>query len=252
MLPRPVPSPRCFAVVVAGVILLASAGSARADLISFSGSRDRAEDPVSFSGTMEVIPPGAGTSTVLKITLDNTTSTGDAVKYGYITGFGFNLPSGMTATNTTTGTPFHFLNAADHRTNLQGGEFDYAFSLSPSQLHTVSSSVINQGIDAGDSPVTFTMELSGSGSATVTAAQIIEELSNGSGSKRVPFSVRFRSTNTNKYKGKDGPDGDKVPLSHWEDITPPPPSNAVPAPPGVVLAGLGVGGLLLGRLRSRK
>jgi hypothetical protein len=246
MLPRPASLHR-LAAMVAVIISLASSSSARADIISFSGSRG-GTDPVSFSGTMEVTPPGAGTSAVLKITLDNTTSTGDAVRYGYITGFGFNLPSGITASNTTTGTNFFFLNAKDHKTGLQGGEFDYAFSLSSTELHTVNSSVISKGIDAGDAPVTFTMTLAGSGVEGLTAAEIIEELS---ASPKVPFSVRFRSTNTSKYKGQDSPDGDKVPVKTWEDITPTS-NNAVPAPPAVVLAGVGFGCLLVGRFRLRR
>jgi hypothetical protein len=240
-----------FRLLVAAGIFLAFAGSARADTINFAGNRgstsNPASDPVSFSGSLEVVATST-TSATLKITLDNTTSVGDAVQYGFITGFGFNLPTGITATNTTTGSPFFLLNAASHSTSLQGGEFDYAFSLSSSQLHTVNSGVINQGIDAGDAPATFTANLSGAGAGALTAAQIMAELS---APTAVPFSVRFRSTNPGtgpgQYQGLNDPDGDKVPVS---SVTQPP--KPVPAPPGIVLAGVGFGALLLGRLRFRR
>lgn len=242
---RPVRLIRPLVAAVATFALLASAGSTRADTVSFAGSRG-GTDPVSFSGTLEVTAPGAGTSAALKITLSNTTSTGDAVNYGFITGFGFNVPSvNITgATGSSSDTDFKFLNAASHSTSLQGGEFDYAFSTSSTQLHTVSSSQIPLGLAAGQS-ATFLVNLTGTGLSGLTAAQIIQELS---APTAVPFSVRFRSTNTYKYQGKDGPDGDKVPVSSVNY----PPNNAVPAPPGVVLAGVGFGCLLLGRIRLRR
>ena len=83
MLPRPNLRFHRLAVVVAG-LLLTSAGTARADVINFTGSRS-GTDPVSFAGTMEVTSTGS-TSALLKITLDNTTSSGDAVNFGFITG----------------------------------------------------------------------------------------------------------------------------------------------------------------------
>lgn len=239
--------PRSFHrfTAVAAALLLGSAGSARADLITFSGSRG-GTDPVSFSGTMEL------TGSTLKITLDNTTSSGDAVSYGYITGFGFNLPINVTATPVGNTSPFNFLSGSNpnQSTTLQpnSGSFDYAFSLSPTQLHTagvLTNTQIAQGIDAGDTPVTFTLLLSGNLTG-LTAAQIIQESTSGGRE----LSVRFRSTNNTKYSGSYG-DGDKVETTYWKDITPPPPSG-VPAPPGLVLAGMGIGGLLLGRLRLRR
>ncbi|MCS6866800.1 MAG: hypothetical protein RMJ56_08840 [Gemmataceae bacterium] len=224
-------------------VVVSFASTARADLISFSGSGGRSSTPVSFSGTMEYTPLST-TSATLTITLKNTTSFGNAVQFGYITGFGFNLPTGVTASNTTSGSPFFFLNATDHATNLQGGEFDYAFSLSSSQLHTVNSADISKGLAAGQS-ATFTVALSGTGLHLLSAQQIIQELSNGTGSQQVPFSVRFRSTNTNRYKGLSSPDGDKVPVD-LGCVT------VIPAPPGALLASFGIGGVLLGRWWRRR
>jgi len=89
--------------------------------------------------------------------------------------------------------------------------------------------------------------LTGTGLQNLTAAQIMAELS---ASPSVPFSVRFRSTNDYKYQGTAPPDGDKVPVKNVYPDTPP--VNGVPAPPGVVLAGLGFGCMLLGRIRFRK
>src|SRR4051812_47353816 len=110
MLSRPRLSIR-LAAVAAG-LLLAPVSPARADSVTFNGSRT-GTDPVSFSGSLSVSAPGAGTSAVLTFTLKNTTSTGDAVNYGYITGFGFNVPSlNITgASGTSTDTDFKFLKA---------------------------------------------------------------------------------------------------------------------------------------------
>lgn len=240
---------------VATALLCASVSAAQADTIEFWGSRT-GTDPVSFGGTMSVTSTSAS-SAQLKITLDNTTSSGDALTRGYITGFGFNLPTGILAANATTGagTIFNFLTGASSQsTSLQpnSGEFDYAFSLHPTQLHTagvLTTSQIQQGIAASTAPVTFTVNLSGTGAGALTAEQIIQELTGGSVPRE--FSVRFRSSDTSKYSGSYG-DGDKVEISDWkkvEDTTKP---KGVPAPPGLVLAGMGFGCVLLGRLRIRR
>ena len=113
-----------------------------------------------------VTAAGSGTSASIQVSLTNTTSIGDAVDYGFITGFGINVPSlhitGVSGSSSDS--DFHFLTAAANTTSLQGGEFDYAFSTSSSQLHTVSPSQIPLGLAAGES-ATFTINLTGTGLA---------------------------------------------------------------------------------------
>lgn len=242
MLFRPVRPVRPLAVAVAGLALLLSAATGRADTVSFTGGVGGAT-PVSFSGTLDVVAPGSGTSAAITVTLKNTTpGSSAAATYGFITGFGLNVPNNLTvtgATGSSTDTDFKLLTAAANATGLQGGEFDYAFSTNASQLHTVTNAQIPLGLGAGQS-ATFVLNLVGSGLSGLTAAQIIQELS--APSPAVPFSVRFRSTNTTLYPGGNSPDGDKVPLD-VKSVKP------VPAPPGAVLAAVGVGALALRRFR---
>lgn len=234
--------------VVAALALFATAGPARADTATFTGGRGGV-DPVAFSGELNVRSTGT-TTAVLTVTLKNTTSTGDALTAGFITGFGFNLPAGVTAGSpTTTDADFKLLNGSASTTFLQGGAFDYAFSLG-NELHTVdrgryNPALLAKGLGAGQS-ATFSVAISGAGAGSLTAATILAEKSAGSGTSAVPFSVRFRSTNTGIYKGLDDPDGDKVALDPKSVKT-----NPVPAPPGVVLASIGFGGLMVSRLRRR-
>lgn len=241
--------------VAAALALFASAGTSRADTITFTGgtTATAANDQVSFSGTMDVKATSTTTS-VLTVTLKNTTGpTSDAAKYGFITGFGFNVPTGITAgTPTTTDADFKLLNGSSATTYLQGGAFDYAFSIG-NELHTVdrnlssaaSVALISKGLGAGQS-ATFSVVLTGTGAGSLTAANLIKELS---ASPSVPFSVRFRSTNAGtyagEYQGTAPPDGDKVPVD-LKTVKP------VPAPPAVVLASIGFGGLMVSRLRRRK
>lgn len=241
------------AAVVAALALAVSAGSARADYVDFSGTRT-GTDPVSFSGRLELGPitgTGATTTAVLKITLNNTTSTGDAKTVGYITGFGFNVPNNVVASApVVSDSDFKFLTNGPQTTTLQGGAFDYAFSTKATQLHTVDFNQIALGLAAGTT-ATFQVTLTGTGVTGLTAAKLINEYSADPG---VRLSARFRSTNTGIYKGSIG-DGDKVQINTVvvpPPPPPPPPPGAVPAPPGLVLAGMGFGALLLRRRMGAK
>jgi hypothetical protein len=232
---------RPLSVAIAAIALAIAPGLAKADVVSFTGSTT-GSDPVSYSGSISVTP-GAGTSATVQISLTNTTSTGDAVQYGYITGFGFNVPGSTTVSGTpsATDTDFKFLTAAANTTSLQAGEFTYAWSTNASQLHTVATSEISKGLAAGQS-ATFTVTLNNA--AGLTAAAI----ANATAPAGAPFSVRFRSTNTSLYLGHNSPDGDKVPFT----ITPSqPPPSGVPAPAGLVLGLIGAG-CFIGRNHRRK
>jgi len=233
-------------MALAALALAVAPGFAKADLVNFTGAGGTSGDPVKYSGSMSVTPGGA-TSATIQITLTNTTSSGDAVQYGYITGFGFNVPGTTTASGVSSDTDFKFLtgSSSSQATNLQAGEFSYAFSTSATQLHSVGSTEITKGLAAGQS-ATFTVTVNGANAGSLTAAAIAAANSPAN----APFSVRFRSTNTYKYSGKVG-DGDKVPFTYT--VVPPtqPPTGAVPAPAGLVLGLIGAG-CFFGRNIRRK
>ena len=234
-------------IALAAFALIAAPSLAHADTINFFGNGGVAATPVSYTGKIDVTTAGGGTSAAIKVTLTNTTTTGGAATYGFITGFGLNIPTlNVTgATGSSTDTDFKFLTASANTTSLQGGEFDYAFSTNASQLHTVATSEISKGLGSNQS-ATYTINLTGTGLGGLTALQIIKELSASPG---VPLSVRFRSTNTAFYQGGNSPDGDKVPSYYTAPLPPPP--GAVPAPAGLLLGIIGVG-CLLGRSVRRK
>jgi len=245
---------RLTAVLIAGVVLLAAASTARADAMTFTGSQSSTTSSgtsvAQVNGTVDVT--ATTTSAVIKFSLTNNAS-GPAATYGYITGFGFNLPNTVSVATLKTGTgtssdpDFKLLNYANGgvQTSLQAGSFDYAFSTSSTVLHTVTGPEILKGIAPGET-TTFVLTVTGSGLSGLTAAQVIQDTSVAAGGA-APFSVRFRSTNPTAYQGLKNPDGDKVP------VTPVPPKpGVVPAPPGAVLAGLGMGCMILGRFRLRR
>ena len=238
--------PRSLSLALAALALAIAPGLAKADVVNFTGmstsvatASNPVADPVSFSGSITVTP-GSSTTATITVSLTNTTSTGDAVQYGYITGFGFNVPVATTATGSSTNANFHLLNAAANQTNLQAGEFSYAFSTDPNVLHTVTNPEITLGLKAGQS-ATFTINVTGAGAGSLTAASIAAATAPAG----APFSVRFRSTSTLYYPGNNSPDGDKVPFT----ITAAP--HGVPAPAGLVLGLIGAG-CFLGRKIRRK
>jgi hypothetical protein len=218
--------------MIAAVALAISPNLAKADVVYFTGSTT-GSDPVSYSGSITVTP-GSGTSATVQVSLTNTTSVGDAVQYGYITGFGFNVPGSTTVaagSASATDTDFKFLTAAANTTSLQAGEFSYAWSTNSSQLHTVATSEISKGLAAGQT-ATFTVTLNNAAGLTAAAIAAATQPAGA------PFSVRFRSTKTSKYQGHNSPDGDKVPFT----VTPSsPPPSSVPAPAGLVLGLIGAG-----------
>ncbi|VTR90998.1 Uncharacterized protein OS=Singulisphaera acidiphila (strain ATCC BAA-1392 / DSM 18658 / VKM B-2454 / MOB10) GN=Sinac_1598 PE=4 SV=1 [Gemmata massiliana] len=244
-------------LAIAGLMLLASAGSARADLISFTGGGSAAH-PSSYSGSIEV-KNQTTTSAVIEVKLTNTSTNAfnSSAANGFITGFAFNNPgtaakgniTGVTSFsasyNPATGQAFQLVNATpSSNLNLGSlfGKFDFAASVG-STLHT--SGTASNGLSVGETG-TFTFVVSGTNLTNLTAANLLSELSTG-GSQDTPFVVRFRGYNTPKLPY--GGDGDKVPLGSI--TTPPCPPNGVPAPPGLVLAGMGAGCLMLGRLRRK-
>jgi hypothetical protein len=251
------PRPAHLRLLLAAVALLAAPAAARADQVTFTGSASSSvgSSVASYSGTLDVQTNTVGSTTtaVITVTLKNT-STGGAATNGFITGFGFNVPhpSGTSAAGSAgPNANYHLLvnGTAGVSTTLQAGAFDYAFSTSTTELHTVNRSnpsdltLIKAGLGVGQTE-TFTLTLTGaaSGLSGLTALQVIQDTSPAT----VPFSVRFRSTDLTKYVGNNSPDGDKVPVASYQVVKP------VPAPPGLVLAGMGFGCVLLGRFRLRR
>jgi hypothetical protein len=105
-------------------------------------------------------------------------------------------------------------------------------------------------------------DLDGAGAKTI---ELDYKLNGGSGSgdmfMYVPTSL-FTQYDTNKYgyvylySAFGQPNGSDAGFEEWAALkktsTQPPPPNGVPAPPGLVLAGMGLGCLLLGRFRTRR
>jgi hypothetical protein len=240
------------AAILAGLAALAAPGSARAAFV--------ADSTVNIAGTPQTSGPGyftgsiavdnlSKTSADVRITLTNTSPVANG---GYITGFAFNLPTpGVTSAGLTSAAPASF-------TQIGGGAPDTignydAVAGSPYGYFDVGAAV-GGDLLGGGSPVsgvavnqtgTFTFRLSSNGSYNLnnlTASVLMSLLSaNPQGGGAQPFLVRFR--------GFANGDSDKVigGTTTTPPPPPPPPPGAVPAPPGVLLGLIGLGGCFLGR-----
>ncbi|MBN9117566.1 MAG: hypothetical protein J0I06_00055 [Planctomycetes bacterium] len=101
----------------------------------------------------------------------------------------------------------------------------------------------SKGWPAADDTGTFALMVTGSGLPNLSAAGLIAALS-----------VKGSADLVERVRGfNDGvSDMDVVKLLSIPQPQPPAKDNAVPAPPGVVLAGVGLGCLLVRRLRTRR
>ncbi|MCI0703277.1 MAG: hypothetical protein L0241_19540 [Planctomycetia bacterium] len=249
-------SRRLLLVCSVTVALCAFAGTSRADVLLISGG-GVTNHPSSFTGSIEV-KNQTTTSAVIEVKLTNT-STGSILPgavNGYITGFAFNDPNKSSKGNINVGAldssdfsasyspntrqKFQLItNSSNKGLGGQFGNFDIAASVG-NTLHT--SGTASDGLSVGETG-TFTFLVTGSELKNLSAANLLAELSSGA-TEPTAFAVRFRGYSYSKYGG----DGDKVPLGSFSS----PPTNAVPAPPGVLLASVGLGCLLLGRTFRRK
>jgi hypothetical protein len=239
---------RPFAVVIA---LIAASSAARADIVTFSGGGSSIH-PSSFTGSLEV-KNQTTTSAVIEVKLRNTSTNAFAANAskGFITGFGFNNPgtaakgniTGVTSLTYTPGNVFQVVSGSNADLGSQFGQFDFGASVG-STLHT--SGTASNGVSVSEGLVTFTFVVSGTNLQNLSAAGLMTEMS-ANASMPNPFSVRFRGYSFSLYGG----DGDKVPVSTINFPPPPPPPGAVPAPPAIILAGMGFGCMLLGRLRRK-
>jgi hypothetical protein len=242
---HPVPTHRRLAVAVAAFFVLAAAGSARADMIYIA---DTTTVPSQFSGTVSVTNQTT-TSAVITISLTNTSVSPTA---GYITGLAFNNP-GTNALGNITGASLttSFVPALGQNFALIGGPtFSNSISASPFGNFDIGAAVGGDWLGGGNPTVginqgqsgTFTFTVTGAHLNNLTAANLLAAMSTGAPNPVAGFAIRLRGID-GSYKDLAG---------YVTPNPPPPPPPSVPAPPGVVLAGMGFACLLVGRLRFRK
>lgn len=231
----------------AAVVLCASTSSARADSILYIGD---SELPGIFSGSIAVKNVSTS-SAVVTIQLKNESPSSNL----YLTGLAFNDPNSSARGNISTVTSF----SASYNPNtaqafqLIGGStgFSNGISTGPYGNLDIGASVGNawhtagnpaDGLRTGETG-TFVFTLSGSSMNNLSAANLMGALST---SGAAGIAVRFRDP----YSSAN--DKDLAAIICPPPPPPPPPPGAVPAPPGLVLAGMGFATLLVGRLRFRR
>jgi len=241
------------AAILAGLAALASPGSARAAFVadssvSIQNNGTSTSGIGTFTGTVAV-DNVSKTSANVQITLTNTNSLATG---GFITGFAFNLPFGVTSAGMTSAVPSTFTQVGGGAPDTLGnydsvagspyGYFDVGGALGGNLLGGGSP---NGGIAAGGNTGTFTFSLSSAPGAfnlnTLNATNLMSLLSaNPQGGGAQEFLVRFRGFNNG---GSDKVVGGII----CDTTPPPPPPGAVPAPPAVLLGLIGAGGLFFGR-----
>ena len=196
----------------------------------------------SFTGTFDYTPDAVlDTIGTITIVLNNTSPLFD----GFLTGFVFNLPDGVTVTAASLNTPptsdpdFAPLGALTFNNNVNGapfGHFDIGAAVGGNFQGGGNPS---DGIAAGSSG-TFQFALIGEGLLGVTSADFLSSLSvpPGAGEGLTPFEVRFRGF---VRELETEPDSDHVPLD-----------TPIPEPGTLILVSLGLATLSARRLHSRK
>jgi len=240
-----------IAAVVAAGSFLASAGVARADIIHIAGGTGH---PGAFTGSIEVkYTPGDTTAQII-VKLKNESPIANG---GFITGFAFNDPSsvsggdivkvtGYTQAYDPAGAP-----PPNHMSligvNPDGTLLDNSISGSPYGKFDLGAAVGGNllgggspqpGIEVGQTG-TFTFTVTGTNLQNLSAESILGTPSQGG---TAAFIVRFRGF-------CDG-SSDKIVIGAKT-----PPSGGgypIPAPPAVVLAGLGIASCLLGPAFRRR
>jgi hypothetical protein len=238
---------------IAAAALLASTGPARADFVADSFATLKSDPsfsgPGEFTGKFEVDNVST-TSAVIRVTLTNTSA---AAGGGYITGFAFNNPDNLITGAVLTATPtnynsFQLLGPDTYNNTVDAspfGKFDIGAAVGGDWTGGGSPTT---GILAGNT-ATFEFTLTGTGLDTITALDILSELSKMQGNKTgEEFIVRFKGFNN----GNSDKVGAVVTHGGNPPPPPPPPSNPVPAPAGLILGLIGIGGCLLGRGTRRK
>jgi hypothetical protein len=237
-------------VAAAVIALLASASSARAGVISTATIAD-SELPGLFTGSVKY-DWVSSTSATLTISLTNVSPVANG---GYITAVAFNDPNKAAGTDGRTAVDFTKVTLASGPANfsligstaltsqnsISGspyGGFDLAASNSTAVL---GGGTPTTGVGVNQTG-TFVFNITGTGLNAYSAQQFLSTYSTDGSSALL---VRFKGFNNGL--------SDKDVIGKTNPGTPgtPPGVNAVPAPPAAVLAGMGFGCLLLGRLRRR-
>jgi len=239
---NPVRSIRRTAALIAGIVLLASAGTCRADIVGIGDG----ELPGQFIGTIEV-KNQTTTSATIVVSLKNVSPTANG---GYLTGFAFNDPNSSSRGNINGVTSFttSFAPPTGQLFSLIGGPgFNNGIDGSPYGNFDIGAAVGGDWLGGGqpsdglavNQTGTFTFVVSGTSLDKLSAANL---LGTGSyGGKTAAFVTRFRGF-ADESSDKD-----------FEGVLCPIPGpTPVPAPPALVLAGMGFGCLLLGRVRFRR
>lgn len=245
---RPALLLRPLVAAAAALALFASAGTARAGTITTATIAD-SELPGLFTGSV-TYNWTSSTAATLTLSLKNVSPTSNG---GYITAAAFNDPAGAGGTNfssvSLTSGPANFsligsasVAKANQLSGSPYGNFDLAVSNSTSVLGGGNPTT---GIGVGQTG-TFVFAITGTGLDKFSATEFLETYSTDGSSALL---VRFKGFK-NGLSDKDVI-GECNPGTPTNPPTNPPPGNAVPAPPAVVLAAVGFGTLLLGRFRRR-
>lgn len=219
--------------------LCASLGTARADLINIADN----ELPGQFTGTVEVTNQTSN-SALIRVTLTNTSPFSNG---GFLTAFAFNDPNSTTKGNIgtvtnyqqqfnpLTGQNFALLGAPTYNNSVSSapfGLFDIGAGVGGS-WHSGGNPV--DGLAVGETG-TFSFLVNGSNLTKLTAANLLTSMSS---TGTTGFVVRFRGfTDGSSDKDIAGV------------VVKPPVNNPVPAPPALVLAGIGFVALI-GRNRRK-
>lgn len=218
--------------------LCASLGSARADIINIADN----ELPGQFTGTVEVTNQ-TYSSALIKVTLTNTSPFSNG---GFLTAFAFNDPNSTTkgnigsvtnyqqTFNPATGQNFALLGAPTYNNSVSSapfGNFDIGAGVGGS-WHSGGNPV--DGLAVGETG-TFSFLVNGTNLTKLTAANLLTAMSS---TGTAGFVVRFRGfTDGSSDKDIAGV------------VVKPPVNNPVPAPPALLLAGIGFVALI-GRNRK--
>jgi hypothetical protein len=226
-------------ILLAAAALCASLGTARADIINIGDN----ELPGTFTGTVEVTNQTSNSS-LIRVTLTNVSPFSNG---GFLTAFAFNDPNSSSKGNI--GTVTNYQQAFNPQTGqnfalLGAPTFNNSVSSAPFGLFDIGAGV-GGSWHSGGNPVdglavgetgTFSFLVNGSNLTRLTAANLLTAMSS---TGTAGFVVRFRGFND----GSSDKDIAGV-------VVKPPVGNPVPAPPALVLAGIGFVALL-GRNRRK-
>jgi hypothetical protein len=218
--------------------LCAALGSARADIINIGDN----ELPGKFTGTLEVTNQ-TNNSALIRVTLTNVSPFSNG---GFLTAFAFNDPGSTSKGNI--GTVTNYQQAFNPQTGqnftlLGAPSFNNSVSSAPFGLFDIGAGV-GGSWHSGGNPVdglavgetgTFSFLVNGTNLTKLTAANILTSMSS---TGTTGFVVRFRGF----ADGSSDKDIAGV-------VVKPPENNPVPAPPALVLAGIGFVALI-GRRRK--